>query len=277
MNGAQNITNVLSQNMGSNDTVHLLGESLPLSPVCAPLLVEHPERCHLLPAADATLIGVAFGLALAGKKPIVELSGPEALWGAIQQIGQEAAALSDEFAITMILRVPLGPGAMDPSALLNSIENIRVASPSEPSDAGVLIESALKTGGVTVLLEPLTVLGTSGGTAGMDMTARVIEEGEHVTLLAWGPGVAEAKNAAKTLRKDGISAEIVDLRSLIPLDLKTVSKSINKTGRVIMIGGSSSMMNATINAGFLRLESPPAQVAQSTNAIVSQARAAIQY
>ena len=277
MNGAQNITHILSTDMSNNDAIHLLGESLPLSPVCAPLLLEHPDRCHLLPAADATLIGVAIGLALAGKKPIVELSGPEALWGAVQQIGQEAAALSDEFGITLILRVPLGPDAMDPSPLLNGVKNIRIASPSEPSDTGVLIEAALKAGGVTVVLEPLTVLGTSGGSAGKEMRARVLEEGEHLTLLAWGPGVTEAKNAAKTLQKEGISAEIIDLRSLVPLDLTTVSTSINKTGRVIMIGGSSSMMNEAINAGFLRLESPPAQVASSTTAIVSQARAAIQY
>ena len=277
MTGAQNITAVLSETMATEDSVHLLGESLPLSPVCAPLLIKHAERCHLLPAADATLIGVAIGLALAGKKPVVELAGPEALWGAIQQIGQETSAFSDEFGITMIVRVPLGPAAMDPSGMLADLKHIRVVSPAEPADAGSLIESALGSNGVTIVLEPLSVLGTSGGTSGTDLNARIIEEGDHLTLLAWGSGVQEAKKAAKTLRKEGISSEIVDLRVLAPLDTETVGKSIKKTGRVIMVGGSGTMMNSTINAAFLRLESPPVQVEQSTTAIVSQARVATQY
>ena len=255
MTGAAHITNVLAQKMGEDDTIHLLGESLPLSPVCSPLLVQYPERCHLLPAADATLVGVAIGLALAGKKPVVELSGPEALWGALQQIGQEAANLSSEFDSTLVLRVPLAPNAMDPSTLLAGVRNIRVVSPAEPADAGTLIDTAINSSGVTVSLEPLTVLGSSGGTSGTGLEARVLDAGDHVTLIAWGPGVVEAKNAAKTLNKEGISSEIIDLRSLIPLDVDTVATSVNKTGRVIMVGGSSLMMNTTINAAFLRLES----------------------
>ena len=98
-----------------------------------------------------------------------------------------------------------------------------------------------------------------------------------MTLIAWGPGVVEAKNAAKTLNKEGISSEIIDLRSLIPLDVDTVATSVNKTGRVIMVGGSSLMMNTTINAAFLRLESPPTLVGQAATEIVTKARAAIQY
>ena len=277
MTGAAHITNVLAEKMGEDETIHLLGESLPLSPVCSSLLVKYPERCHLLPAADATLVGVAIGLALSGKKPVVELSGPEALWGALQQIGQEAAHLSSEFDATLVLRVPLAPNAMDPSPLLNSVHNVRVVSPAEPADAGSLIGTALRSKGVTISLEPLTVLGSTGGTSGTGLGARVLDAGDHVTLIAWGPGVREAKIAAKTLSKEGISSEIIDLRSLAPLDVDTIADSVSKTGRVILVGGSSLMMNATINAAFLRLESPPTQVGQAATEIVTKARAAIQY
>ena len=277
MTGAAHITQVLAEKMSLDETIHLLGESLPLSPVCASLLIEHPSRCHLLPAADATLVGVAIGLALAGKKPVVELSGPEALWGALQQIGQEAAHLSTEFNATLVLRVPLGPNAFDPSVLLSGIDNVHLVSPAEPADAGTLIDTALSTQGVTISLEPLTILGSSGGSPGDGLNARVVQEGEHVTLLAWGAGVAEAKRAAKTLSKEGISAEIIDLRSLSPLDVETVAQSINKTGRVVMVGGSGEMMNTTVSSAFLRLESPPTHVSQAAAAIVTKARAAIQY
>ena len=277
MTGAAHITQVLAEKMSLDETIHLLGESLPLSPVCASLLIEHPSRCHLLPAADATLVGVAIGLALAGKKPVVELSGPEALWGALQQIGQGAAHLSTEFNATLVLRVPLGPNAFDPSVLLSGIDNVHLVSPAEPADAGTLIDTALSTQGVTISLEPLTILGSSGGSPGDGLNARVAQEGEHVTLLAWGAGVGEAKRAAKTLSKEGISAEIIDLRSLSPLDVETVAQSINKTGRVVMVGGSGEMMNTTVSSAFLRLESPPTHVSQAAAAIVTKARAAIQY
>jgi pyruvate dehydrogenase E1 component beta subunit len=277
MNGAQNIEKVLSDAMGASDMIHLLGESLPLSPVCGSLLTQHPERCHLLPAADSSLVGVAIGLALAGKTPIVELAGPEALWGALQQLGQESSALTGEFSATMILRVPLGPEAIDPSPLLDGMSHLQVASPADAADAGALMQTALSSPGVTVLLEPFTVLGASGGTPGTGKKARVVQEGEHVSLIAWGQGVDAAKSAAKTLSKESISAEVIDLRSLSPLDTETVAQSVNKTGRVVMVGGSSSMLAETIQAAFLRLESPPVQVGQSANAIASKARAAVQY
>ena len=277
MTGAAHITHVLATHMSQDDSIHLLGESLPLSPVCSSLLVQHPQRCHLLPAADATLVGVAIGLALAGKKPVVELSGPEALWGALQQIGQEASNLSGEFNTSIVLRVPLGPDFADPTPLLTSVNHLHVLSPAEPADAGALVQTALQTSGVTVILEPLSVLGSSGGTAGTDLRARLVQQGDDVTLLAWGPGVGYAKSAAKTLGKEGISTEIIDLRSLAPLDDATIAESVSKTGRVVMIGGSGLMMNTTINAAFLRLESPPARVAQAANDIVTKARAALQY
>jgi len=277
MIGAQNIEKVLSDAMDASDSIHLVGESLPLSPVCGALLTRYPERCHLLPAADSSLVGVAIGLALAGKTPIVELAGPEALWGALQQLGQESAALTGEFAATMIVRVPMGPEAMDPSPLLNGMTHLQVASPANAADAGALVKTALASQGITVLLEPLAVLGASGGTAGIGHTAHVVEEGEHVSLIAWGQGVDAAKSAAKTLSNESISAEVIDLRSLQPLDTDTVARSVNKTGRVIVVGGSSSMLTETIQSAFLRLESPPVQVGQSANAIASKARAAVQY
>ena len=277
MNGAQHISNALRDAMTSNEAVHLIGESLPISPACGPLLLDFPDRCHLLPAADSTLVGVAIGLAIAGKTPVVELSSPAALWGAMQQLGQETLGLQGEFGVRMVLRVQIGPKDTIPRAFLDGIQHIRVASPSEPADAGELIRNAVQSSGITVLLEPVTVLGASGGLAGDGLTSRRVEEGEHITLLAWGTGVSTAQRAANILRSESIGADVIDLRCLVPLDIKTISDSVNKTGRVIMVGGSDTMINHAITASFLRLESPPVQVEPDANAIVSQARAAVQY
>ena len=277
MNGAQHISNALRDAMTSNEAIHLIGESLPISPACGPLLLEFPDRCHLLPAADSTLVGVAIGLAIAGKTPVVELSGPAALWGAMQQLGQETLGLQGEFGVRMVLRVQIGPKDTIPRAFLDGIQHIRVASPSEPADAGELIRNAVQSSGITVLLEPVTVLGASGGLAGDGLTSRRVEEGEHITLLAWGTGVSTAQRAANILRSESIGADVIDLRCLVPLDIKTISDSVNKTGRVILVGGSDTMINHATTASFLRLESPPVQVEPDANAIVSQARAAVQY
>jgi pyruvate dehydrogenase E1 component beta subunit len=277
MNGIDAIGSVLAKEMASNSAVHLLGEALPLSGAAAPLLSAHPERCHLLPAADATLVGVAIGLALAGCKPVVELSGTEALWGALQQLGQEAAALSGEFRSTLVLRVPLTPDSPNPAAILQGLNHINVASPSSAADAAALLSAALADGGVTVLLEPIVVLAESGGAAGDPRLgrARVVDAGDHVTIAAWGPGVEAATKAASTLFSEGISAEIIDLRSLAPLDTETLSASVNKTGRLVLVDGGAEMLQLATEASFTRLESPPALATTST--ITSTARAAVLY
>lgn len=279
MNGAQHIASVLTAAMAASDAVHLVGEALPLSAAGNELLVQHPERCHLLPAADATLVGVAIGLAISGKIPVVELSGPEALWGALQQLGQETAALSGEFRSTMVVRVPMGPGSMDPSPLLDGIPHIQVASPADPTDAGTLLAAALASGGITVLLEPVSVLGGSGGEPGQPKlgSARIVESGEHVTLAAWGEGVAAARKAARALRTEDISAEVIDLRSLSPLDTNTLAESVHKTGRLVMVGTTTSALLAAIGSTFLRMESPPTVAGPTAELITSKARAAVNY
>jgi pyruvate/2-oxoglutarate/acetoin dehydrogenase E1 component len=93
VNATQAIHGLLSDALKSGD-VHLLGEALELSPATRGLLAVAPKQVHLLPAADATLIGLAVGLAMSGSRAVIELSGPAALWGILQQLGQEATLLS---------------------------------------------------------------------------------------------------------------------------------------------------------------------------------------
>ncbi len=279
MNGAQHIEATLTEAMAANDAVHILGESLPLSPASSRLLEQYPDRCHILPAADATLIGLAIGMAISGKTPVVELSGTEALWGALQQLGQEASNLSGEFASTIVVRVPISADSYNPAALLEGLNGVAVASPSNPADAGVLVKAALAHRGVTVLLEPVSVLCAEGGVAGPPTlgTAHLVSEGDHITLLSWGDGVDAASKAARVLSSDGISAEVLDLRSLCPLDTNTIGESVSKTGRVLVVGASNAVLAASIDASFLRLESPPADAGISVSVIASKARAAVHY
>ena len=277
MNGTDTIAATLAQAMGEDASVHILGEALPLSGAAAPMLAAHPERCHLLPAADASLIGVALGIALSGGKPVVELSGTEALWGALQQLGQESAALHGEFQGTLVVRVPVTPDASVPSPLLSDMAHVHVVSPSSAADAGVMLKGALGRRGVTVLLEPLTILAEAGGLAGSDdlSKANTVQDGDHVTIGAWGAGVAAALKASRTLRAEGIEAEVIDLRSLAPLDAATLSASVHKTGRLILVDGSAEMLRSATTASFLRRESPPTMA--GPDQIITKARAAVQF
>ena len=277
MTGIENIAKILSQAMAENKQIHLLGEALPISGTATPILSSHPNRCHLLPAADATLIGLAIGIAISGGKAVVELSGPEALWGALQQLGQEASALQGEFEATLVIRVPMPPNPFNPLSLFDGLEHINVVSPSNSADAGALFEAALNTAGVTILLEPITVLAESGGTAGKPTigSAEVITSGSHVTIAAWGDGVTLAEKASRSLRSEGIEAEVIDLRALFPLDIETLGHSVHKTGRLVLVNGSPKTLLSLTEHAFLRLESPP--VNAGFDQILSKARAAVHY
>lgn len=279
MTGAAHIAATLAAAMADSEAVHLVGEALPLSAAGSALLSEFPDRCHLLPAADATLVGFAVGLALAGKKPIVELSGSEAVWGALQQLGQESLALHGEFAATMVLRIPIHESAEPILRMLDALPHLNVVCPSNGADTAPLMRAAIEHQGVTVVLEPTSVLGSSGGHAGPPAIgeARCIAEGDHVTIVAWGVGVDAAQTAARTLDREGISAEIIDLRSLAPVDIDRLSASVHKTGRLIVVGANTAILNQAVTAAFLRLESPPATVNATPESITTEARAAVHY
>jgi len=281
MNGAQCIHQVLSEALSGDQRVHVLGEALSLSPASSGLMASHPEQVHLLPSADATLIGVAVGMAIGGHRPVVELAGTTALWGAVQQLGQEAAAMTGEFSAPVVVRVPVGPEGFDPTPLLTAVPGLNVACASNPADAAALVVAALQHGSPTVLLEPVTVLHDShSGTDLPDVQlgqSTVVRQGDHVSVLAWGTGVAAAEKAANILAGEGISLEVVDLRSLAPLDAETIGASVRKTGRVVLTGAGAAALSTIIQAAFLHLESPPTIAEASAARIVEEARGAVHY
>ena len=185
--------------------------------------------------------------------------------------------LQGEFAGTLVIRVPLRPDDMNPLVVLEGLQHITVACASNSADAAVLVQAALTQSRTTVLLEPITVLAASGGVAGpADFgKAVVVDPGTHVTIAAWGDGVAAAQSAARSLAADGIDAEVLDLRTLHPIDMETVTTSVRKTGRLVLVNGNATMLQSVTDPAFLRLESPPCIA--GIDQIISMARAAIHY
>jgi pyruvate dehydrogenase E1 component beta subunit len=281
LNAYQAIHGLLSRALPDRN-IHILGEALELSPDTQGLMAQDPTRVHLLPAADASLVGIGIGLALSGARPIISLSGPDALWGALQQLGQEAAPIrtAGEFAAPIVLRVPIAPDEAVPAALLLGLRDIIVASPATPDDAVSMLQSALSADRPVVLLEHRTVLaGQVDGDPlpGPLTSARIARPGADVSVLAWGPAVQTACDAADTLQADGISVEVINLRSILPLDTDTITKSVSRTGRPIVAGAPDGVLLAVVRSAFLRLESPPVHASSSTVALTEAIRRTVHY
>ena len=278
MNATQAIHGLLSDAVSSGEA-HILGEALEMSPTTAGLLAVAPQRVHLLPAADATLLGIAVGLSMSGSRVVVELSGPDALWGILQQLGQEAGALSGEFSASIVIRVPVAPGESVPLSALTALDGITVATPATAADAPAVLAAALKSRGPVVILEPRELLREGiDGVAPLRLgEAAVVRSGEHATVLAWGRGVAVAQAAAAAVANEGIETEVIDLRTLKPLDVRTIAASVNKTGRPIVVGCPESVLNAAVTGAFLRLESPPATAEADEAAIINAIRTSVHF
>ena len=283
MKAVHAIRSVLSERLAADPRLHILGEALELSPATQGLMAEAPERVHLLPAADATLLGLATGLALDGQRVVVSLSDTSALWGALQQLGQEAAALhaNDELRPTMVVRVPWSPDRPDPSALLSAITGLRLAAAGGPSDAAELLAAALDAGGTTVILEPGgALLGHQAEPVDSPRPlgqAALLREGDDATLLCWAAGVGAATRAAEILSAEGIEVDVVDLRSLTPLDTSTIAARVRHTGRPVLAGAPASLLAAVVDQAFLRLESPPAVVPPDADAIARAVRTSVTF
>ena len=281
MNGVRALREAVRESMASNPGVRLLGEAVELSAVTAGLASEHPGRVLALPASDSALIGVAVGMALGGAIPVVELAGPSSLWGALQQLGQEASGLGShpEFSGTLVVRVPAAPGSIDLGAVVSALPGVRVGVVGQPGEGALLLKAALASRGATVIIEPQEVLAqTVSDLAPLSLgSARKLRDGDRVSLLAVGAGVAAALAAAEQLAAEGIGADVLDLRGLSPLDEAAIAESVSRTGRVVGVGEARVALNSAVRGAFLRLEAPPASAGVATDEIVGAARAALAY
>src|SRR3990172_3096327 len=243
-----------------------------------------PERVIDTPLAESGIIGAAFGLAVAGLRPVVEIqfSGflPPAFDELISHVGRIRWRSRGRFTCPVVIRMPSGGGirapehhSESPEALLAHIPGIKVVMPSTPYDAKGLLLSAIRDPDPVVMLEPTRCYrAIVEEVPDDDYTepigkARVFRQGEQVTIISWGAMVHEALSAAEQLKTEGVSAEVIDLRSFVPFDRETVLESVEKTGRAVIVheavgtGGVGAEVSAQINEHALTaLEAPVMRV-----------------
>jgi pyruvate dehydrogenase E1 component beta subunit len=197
-------------------------------------------------------VGTALGLALGGFKPVAEIQFmgflPPALDQIICHISRYRNRSRGRFTLPMVVRMPYGAGIHAPEhhsesieAILAHIPGIKVVIPANPYDAKGLLISALRDPDPVVFLEPKRIYRalreeTPEGEYSVPLgTAKVIRAGETVTAVAWGAMVREVIRAAEVLITEGINVEVIDLRTISPMDDGTVVESIKKTGRGVIV------------------------------------------
>lgn len=210
-----------------------------------------PERVRNTPISEGTLVGAAVGAALLGSRPVVEIMFMDFLTLALDQLLNHAAkfrySYGDQFTVPLVVRTPAGGGrGYGPShsqcleRLVYALPGVRIACPSTPADAKGLLKSAIRDENPVLFVEDKLLYASRGAVPNGEHLvpmgqARLVREGDHVTLVAWARMVQECEKAAAILAAEGVQPEIIDLRTLRPLDLASVLNSVRKTGHLVLV------------------------------------------
>lgn len=211
------------------------------------------ERVFNAPLAESSIAGVAIGMATMGLKPVAEIQFGDYIWTAMMQIRNELAMMhyrsAGDFSCPAVLRVPVGGyihggcyHSQNIEATFAHFPGIFVVYPSNASDAKGLLKAAIRGKDPVLFLEHKGLyrqVYAKGPEGGADQLvplgkARIAKEGTDLTIVTWGALVQKSLLAAKELEKNGHSVEVIDLRSIVPLDSDTIFESVRKTGRVLV-------------------------------------------
>ena len=251
------------------------------------------SRCFDAPINESGIVGTAIGMAAYGLKPVIEMQFADYVYPAYDQIVSEAARLrhrsNGDFTCPLVIRMPTGGGifggqthSQSPEAIFTHVSGLKVVIPSNPADAKGLLLASIADPDPVIFLEPKRLYnGPFDGHHDRPLTtwkkhdlgdvpegddivplgkAKITKEGADVTVLAYGTMVFVAQAAAE---ETGIDAEVIDLRSLVPLDLETITESVSKTGRCVIVheatrtcGFGAELMSLVQEERFYSLEAP---------------------
>lgn len=242
------------------------------------------KRVMDAPIAEEALVGAGIGAAMLGLRPVVEIMTINFILVAIDQIVNTAAKVDYMFGgqscVPLVIRTPQGAGQQLAAQHSQNFDNyfayvpgLYVVTPATPADAKGMLKTALRQNNPVLFIENLALYNTVGPVPDGDHTvpfgkARIARAGRDLTIVAHSRMVLAALEAAEVLAKDGIEAEVVDLRSLRPLDVETPVESVRRTNHAIVLGedwrayGVGAEIAATIQEkAFDYLDAPVARVA----------------
>ncbi len=289
VNMVQAINDALTLEMGRDDRVVVLGEDVAkvggVFRVTQGLYERFGEdRVIDTPLAENGIIGAAIGMALYGLIPVAEIQFADFIFPAYDQIVSELAKIryrsGGEYPAKLVIRVPVGGGirgglyhSQSPESLFIHVAGLKVVAPATPADAKGLLLASIRDPDPVLFFEPKRVYRAAKGEVPEGDfevpigQAKVVRAGEHVTIIAWGAMLYEALAAADEAEKAGVDCEVIDLRTLWPVDIESIETSVKKTGRVVVVHeaprscGFGAELIALINERvFVHLEAPPRRV-----------------
>jgi pyruvate dehydrogenase E1 component beta subunit len=242
------------------------------------------ERVFDSPLAESAIVGTGLGMAMSGLRPVVELQFDGFTYPAFNQIISNVSRMNNRtrgrFKAPMVIRFPYG-GAINaiehhsesPEALYAHIPGLKVVIPSTPHDAKGLMISAIESDDPVIFMEPKRIYRAIKQEVSEEKftipigKAKVLTEGSDVTVIAFGALIRECQKAMVMTKAAGISVELIDLRTIYPIDRETIVNSIKKTGRVVIVAEASEsfsvgaeLMAIANEDAFLSLEAPPKRV-----------------
>jgi pyruvate dehydrogenase E1 component beta subunit len=289
MNMVQAINDALRLEMRRDDRVVLLGEDVGkvggVFRVTQGLYDEFgDDRVIDTPLSEGGIIGTAIGMALYGLVPVPEIQFSDFIFPAYDQIVSELAKYryrsGGEYPSKLVIRTPVGGGirgghyhSQSPEAQFIHVAGLKVVCPSNPADAKGLLLASIRDPDPVLFFEPKRIYRAAKGEVPEgDYTvplgkAAVVRPGEHVTVVVWGAMLYEALDASQKAAAEGVSAEVIDLRTLWPLDIDTIVASVKKTGRLVVVheaprscGLGGEIVSLVNEKAFLHLEAPPRRV-----------------
>ena len=251
------VTMALAWEMEHDDSVVVLGEDVGVNGgvfrATAGLQQRFgPDRVMDTPLAESMIAGMSIGMAAQGMKPVAEIQFMGFIYPTVDMMINHAGRLRNRtrgrLHVPMVLRAPFGGGIHAPEhhsesteALFAHMPGIRVVIPSSPRRAYGLLLAAIRDPDPVVFLEPKRIyrlqkqeVEDNGQALPLD-TCYILREGSDVTMVTWGAMTFETLKAAEELDKEGISAEVIDLATISPLDIDTILESVEKTGRLVIV------------------------------------------
>ncbi|MCK5850353.1 MAG: alpha-ketoacid dehydrogenase subunit beta [Kiritimatiellae bacterium] len=262
----------LSDELNRDDSIFLLGEDIGLYGgafgITRGLLDKFgPERVIDTPISEASFVGTAIGAALSGSRPVVEIMFMDFITLAVDQLVNQAAKLRYIFGrqakCPLVLRTPAGGGrsygpthSQDLTAWFVHTPGLKVVAPSTPADAFGLLKAAIRDNNPIIFIEHKMLYGLRGPVPSASAKlpeigkARIAVSGTDITVVAWSWMALEAEIAARELDHVGVSVEVIDLRTLSPMDTGTIVKSVKKTGRLLVVDEGCRTCGISAEIGF---------------------------
>lgn len=286
---SQAIRDVIAEEMRRDSTVFVMGEDIAkqggIFGCTRGLLDEFGEsRVRITPISEAGFVGAGVGAACAGMRPIVELMYMDFTYVAMDQILNQAAKIRYMFGghakVPLVIRGQQGVGrgnaathSQSTEAIFMHIPGLKVAMPSSPADAAGLLRTAIRDDNPIMFYEHKALYAMKGEVPESTEfaipfgQANVLREGRDVTIIGTHLYVQKAMNVAAKLESEGISCEVIDPRTLVPMDLKTMVESVKKTGRCVVVheahrnaGPGAEIAASITEQAFKYLDAPVARL-----------------